>query len=133
YDGYLINYFSFGRASIDRFDEDPPLVFLLRREGGEPLSEPARGVDMTGDGDLRDTNDVFSAAPGSSDYTGLVRLVDVVVPADYASIDTSQDEAVADVMHAASLFRFGAVGGDYDSRVVVAAYPREDAVMNWPL
>ncbi|MCA9516803.1 MAG: hypothetical protein KC635_17800, partial [Myxococcales bacterium] len=133
YEGYLVDYFFFDHVPVDRFDDDPPLAFVLRREGGEPLSEPARGVDMTGDGDLRDTNDVFAATASSSGYTGLVRVVDVVVPADYASIDTSQDETVADVMHAATLFRFGAIGGDYDSATVVAAYPRADVVMNWPL
>lgn len=133
YRGYVVDYFDFEPVGVDRFDGAPPTAFVLRREGGEPLSEPVRGVDMTGDGDLRDTNDLFAASSGSREYTGLVRLVDVIVPAGYASIDTSRDETVAEIMHAAALFRFGAIGGDYDSAAVVAAYPREDVLMNWPL
>jgi len=36
-------------------------LYELRREGGDPLSEPVRHVDLDGDGDTDDTNDIFAS------------------------------------------------------------------------
>lgn len=66
-------------------------VYTLRREGGEPLSEPERGVDINGDGDLGDTNHVFEAGPDDAGYSPLVRVIEVVIAADAAAIDTGAD------------------------------------------
>ncbi|MFT5433596.1 MAG: hypothetical protein ACI9OJ_004302, partial [Myxococcota bacterium] len=71
-------------------------ALVLRREGGEPLDETLRGVDMTGDGDTNDGNTVFRVGLGSDDYTPLRKMVNVVVPADTESIDTNQDETDSD-------------------------------------
>lgn len=79
-------------------------LYVLRREGGDPLSEPSRGVDMTGDGDTNDSNDVFQLARGDDGYTPLSRIVSVTVPAGYMSIDSYENEAVADATNVADLF-----------------------------
>jgi hypothetical protein len=80
-------------------------VYLLTREGeSAPLHEGARMADLTGDGDQRDTNNVFGAGPRDGDYTPLWKLVLVTVPADYRSIDTSMDETVADYRSAGDMF-----------------------------
>lgn len=104
-------------------------VYHLRREGGEPLDEVVRGVDMTGDGDLDDTNQVFAAREGDADYTPLARATELVVAADTGSIDTYQDEALSDVDGLDDLF-----DDDGDPRLptVVAIYP-QDALRNLPL
>lgn len=78
-------------------------LFRLRREGGEPLSEPLRQVDMTGDGDINDSNDILSVYGA---YTPLRRLVSVTVPADYLSIDSVNDETAAELQNAEELFQY---------------------------
>jgi hypothetical protein len=71
-------------------------VYVLTREDETtPLHERARGTDLTGDGDRDDTNNVFGVDLGDADYSPLWREVHVVVPADYASIDTASDETMA--------------------------------------
>lgn len=94
-------------------------LLSLRREGGEPLSEPHRRVDMTGDGDRRDTNNIVFAKAGAGAGTGVLRRLSVVVAADYGSIDTSGDDAVADFTAGAQLFApeslNGTGNGDIDA------------------
>jgi hypothetical protein len=97
--GLAYHYFQFSEVPIDGGVHVPDAPrYVLRREGQEPLSEIVRHVDMDGDGDVEDTNDVLE---GSSP---LCRTVQVAVPAGTGSIDTSGSEAVADVMDAAQLF-----------------------------
>lgn len=79
-------------------------LYVLRREGGDPLSELTRGVDMTGDGDTNDSNNVFQFARGDDPYTPLSRIVSVTVPANYMSIDSYSDEALADATNDEDLF-----------------------------
>ena len=63
-------------------------VYLLTREGeSAPLSEPARMMDLNGDGDTQDSNNIFGVALSDADYTPLWRLVRVTVPAGLSSID----------------------------------------------
>ncbi|MBL4634441.1 MAG: hypothetical protein JKY56_11245, partial [Kofleriaceae bacterium] len=64
-------------------------MYTLRREGREALSEPRRGVDITGDGDLWDTNDIFLSSIGALDYSPLVRVNNVAVPLTTNSIDSA--------------------------------------------
>lgn len=45
------------------------------------LREDTLGLDLTGDGDLDDSNDLLSSVPGVPGYTALWRLRQVVVPA----------------------------------------------------
>lgn len=81
-------------------------LYRLRREGGEPLSEPVRRVDMTGDGDAADSNDILATrvAPWAQRRT----VVSVVVAADYLSIDSNADQTLADFTASGDLFTFAA-------------------------
>lgn len=80
-------------------------VYLLTREGeSAPLHERARGQDLTGDGDLGDANNILGARLEEADYTPLWAMVLVTVPSDYASIDTSMDQNIADAESATELF-----------------------------
>ncbi|MEO8706134.1 MAG: hypothetical protein ABI867_39255 [Kofleriaceae bacterium] len=105
YHGTSVPYFDFGMMPLDggvRVPEAPR--YLLRREGAEPLSEVVRHVDMDGDGDARDTNDVYAIDPAAFTSTPRLRSVEVVVRSTVASIDTSQDETIADLRDAVQLF-----------------------------
>jgi len=106
YQGFEVPMFQFDDVPLPEGALDVPTmpIFQLRREGGEPLSEPMRRVDMTGDGDTHDSNDVLLFAPSEAGFSPAMTTVSVVVGADYASIDTSQDDAVADFMAGADLF-----------------------------
>jgi hypothetical protein len=110
YRGRAGTYLDFGETKLASDNVTVPSVdfYVLRREGGEPLSEPLRGVDMTGDGDTRDTNDVFALPRSDAAWSPLCRERTVTVAVATKSIDTSGDEAVADVRSAAQLFSGGA-------------------------
>lgn len=54
-------------------------VYVLHRPGEPPLSEPQRHVDITGDGDVLDTNDVFQFAVANPAQTPLRRIVEVTI------------------------------------------------------
>lgn len=96
-------------------------VYSLRRDGeAMPIHERARGVDLTGDGDLSDSNNILGEALADLSYTPLWRPVSVTVPASYASIDTAMDETMADARASTDLFT---IAPDYsitpiDGRVV---------------
>jgi hypothetical protein len=109
YRGRAGTYLDFGVTELaaDRVTVPATPLYVLRREGGEPLSEPARGVDMTGDGDLRDTNNVFALPRSDAAWSPLCREIGVTVLASTQSIDSSRDEAVADVRAAVQLFGSG--------------------------
>lgn len=80
-------------------------VYVLTREGEDaPLNESMRNADLTGDGDQVDSNNLFGAGLEDADYTPLWQLVTVTVPADTGSIDTSMDEAVAEITADTQLF-----------------------------
>jgi hypothetical protein len=97
--GLRTHYYDFGPIPLVNRARVPEAVrYILRRTGEDPLSEPSRGVDMTGDGDLLDTNDVYTT-------TGpLARTVRVTVAAGTLSIDSSRNEAIADLRTATQLF-----------------------------
>lgn len=111
YRGMKASYFDFARAPIhgprgldDGIDVPISPHFVLGRLGEPPLSEARRGVDITTDGDLRDTNDIFGDSLAESTYTPLRRSWLVTVPPAYNSIDTSQDDSVADFDDLADIF-----------------------------
>jgi hypothetical protein len=127
YKGTTVHYFSFATLSVEGLRVPVPEAYLLRREGGEPLSELERGVDMTRDGDLADTNDLFAAAPGDDDYSDMFALVDVVVTdGDY--IDTHQNDSASDLTDAAQLFSEEAPDPDR----VIALRP-QGTIVNRPI
>ncbi len=109
YDGEVGAYFDLGAGML--LDDLVHLAeqnhYVLRREGGEPLSEPLRGVDMDGDGDTHDTNDVFAFAPATAGASPLCHEVLVTVPAGTESIDTTMDQTRAAIEGEADLFTRG--------------------------
>ena len=129
YRGHEIHYFDFDTVPVRAADLPVSTVYQLRREGGEPLSEPVRGVDLNADGDVLDTNDIFSDGPGDETYSGLVRVVEVVVVADTHSIDGDGAPGVTGI---GDLFR--RVGGELvpEADRVVAVYP-QTKVLNRPI
>jgi hypothetical protein len=107
YEHHTVAYFDFGELAISHSVEVAASPrYVLRREGEEPLSEPIRGVDIDGDGDVVDSNDILPAAG-----TPLCQRVDVVIAPTMASIDTSHDDAVADLTSEPQLFAPGPVAG----------------------
>ena len=107
YEHHTVAYFDFGELAITSSVEVAASPrYVLRRDGEEPLSEPIRGVDMDGDGDVVDSNDILPAAG-----TPLCQRVDVVIAPTIASIDTSRDDAVADLTSEPQLFDPGPVAG----------------------
>lgn len=80
------------------------LVYELQREGGVVLSEAVRKVDMTGDKDTADTNNIFKTSLEAEVYTPLVNVVTVTVSQEYNSIDTFSDQTQADFRSATDLF-----------------------------
>jgi hypothetical protein len=80
-------------------------VYVLTRDGETmPILERMRGMDLTGDGDLSDSNNLLGTRPGEGDYSSLWHVVQVTVPAAYASIDTAMDDAMAEARAATDLF-----------------------------
>lgn len=125
YRGVRVHYFDLGVMPIEDDTEIPEVRrYVLRREGQEPLSERLRNIDMTGDGDTLDTNDVYEHAAGDPRPSPSCRRVDVVVPAAIASIDTSRDQDVADIRGASQLFAPDPVPG------TVIAYTVTDELRN---
>jgi hypothetical protein len=99
----LVN-FAFRQLLEDKTHVPIAEIYLLRREGGDPLSEGLRGVDMTGDGDILDSNNLFQFGLTDDGYSPLSRVVFVTVPDTYMSIDSYQDEGMADAMDDGALF-----------------------------
>lgn len=125
YDGKTVPYFDFGRMPLVDGSAIPEARrIVLRRAGDEPISEVTRHVDLTGDGDTSDTNDVLEGAPGVAPVTPRMRTTTVVVPANTASIDTSRDETVSDVTATAQLF-------NPTPTSLVVGYTPSDEVANW--
>jgi hypothetical protein len=123
YQGELVRYYDLGAIALDQGVHVPEVPrYVLRRDGGEPLSEPVRHIDLDGDGDILDSNDVFAARPADETYAARWRTVTVAVPAATASIDTSHDETVADMRAATQLFDPDPVAG------VVLAFDVTDEV-----
>lgn len=127
YKGKRVYYFSFTTAPVVDARVSTPPMYTLRREGGELLSEQVRGVDMTADGDLLDSNDLFSAAPGDADYSDMVTLVEVVVQ-DGKFIDRTGSDTESELDDAADLFRDGAP----DPERTIALHP-QGRLLNRPI
>ncbi len=107
YDGVTVPYFDFGPMPlVDGASIPEARRVVLRRAGDEPLSEIERNVDLTGDGDTTDTNDILEGAPSLS-TSPRMRTIAVAVADTTASIDTSRDEAIADVTSFGQLFAPG--------------------------
>ncbi len=80
-------------------------MFVVSREGKEPLSEPLRGVDMTGDDDTLDTNNVFELGRSSEGYTPLTQRINIVLPDDdFPLLDTTGDETSSGLQNFTDIF-----------------------------
>lgn len=128
YRGMSVGYYDFGEMPLmaDRVGVPESPHYVIRREGGEPLSEPIRGIDMVGDGDLTDTNDIYVGTADDPMRSPLCRTIEVAVDAAIDSIDTSRDDAVADLRSADQIFAPGPVPG------VVSAFDVTDLLWNCP-
>jgi hypothetical protein len=127
YKGMSVDHFDFGEFALEENTNVPTGPrYVLRREGGEPLSEVLRGVDITGDGDTNDTNDVFAGPPDDDAFTPLCQTVAVAVAAATDSIDDSGDETMAGIRAASDLFDPDAVPG------TVVAFSATDDLRDCP-
>ncbi|HWM86874.1 MAG TPA: hypothetical protein VNO33_13570 [Kofleriaceae bacterium] len=125
--GMTVDYYDFGPFALEpRADVPTRPRYVLRRVGGEPLSEVLLSLDITGDGDRNDTNDVFPDRAGEPAYSPLCQTVDVAVDAAIDSIDTFADETMSAIRAATDLFDPDAVEG------IVAGYQVTEDLRNCP-
>lgn len=129
YEGRAIWSMGFGELFVPGATLPIVSQYMLRREGGEPISEVERGVDMTGDGDAVDTNDLFASEVGAAGYSPLVQVVEVVVTPAINGIDSYQDQAESDLTSVAQLFEDD---GRTPTPTVVRSIRRTTAVLNRP-
>lgn len=123
FNGVTVPYFDFGPMPlVDGATIPEARRVVLRREGDESLSEIERNVDLTGDGDVSDTNDILEDRPGPS-VSPRMRTIRVAVADSTASIDTSRNEAIADIKAIDQLFAPGPTS-------LVVAFSSGD-VANW--
>jgi hypothetical protein len=157
YDGHGVAYYRGMEVAYFDFDERGarPLegremilgsVYELTRVSESlPLSEPVRQVDMNGDGDTNDTNNVFDLylgkAGANDDYSPLWQVVHVTVPEDTVSIDSNCDPVtlLCTFLTERHLFERGADGSrtpaidpDTDAPYIVG-YEETERYVNCPL
>jgi hypothetical protein len=102
-------------------------MYVLAREGQAALSEPERGVDITGDGDIRDSNNILTGARSDEAYTPRCRRVEVTLASDIDQlIDITLDETSSAISRATDLFNPGPVAG------TVVAFDETDQFINCP-
>jgi len=131
--GQTVHYFDLGKMPLTAAttpDESP--IYVLSRQGQVPLSEPIRGVDITGDGDISDTNNVFALSKRDANYTPLCHQIDVIVPASSLSlIDTTGSETASAIRKATDLFDPSPVVGNviaFDDTGVFGNCPQQSEV-----
>ncbi len=127
WEGLSVDHYDFGPTAI----EDRAVVpvrsrYVLHREGREPLSEVVRGVDITKDGDLNDTNDIFTDRAGQDDFSPLCRTVEVAIAQGTEAIDTFMDQSMSAIRAATDLFDPDAVEG------IVIGFQETDQLRNCP-
>ena len=106
YRGESLAYFELGAVPLaqDAVTVVASTRYVLSRVGEPPLSEIVRRVDMDGDGDTDDSNDILSGVAAQVASSPAYATVDVTVPATVQSIDTTHDQTLADLRDAAQLF-----------------------------
>jgi hypothetical protein len=127
YRGMTVPYFDFGPMPLVAGSSPGERArYRLHRVGEDPLDEPVRGVDMTGDGDIEDTNDIYAGNGDPHAVTPHARTIDLTIPASVASIDTNHDETRATVIDAKQLFA-------PDPTMLVVAIQSSDELHDRPL
>ena len=127
--GMVVSGYDMGFMPVDGGTTVPASpMYVLSREGGEPLSEPERRVDITGDGDIYDSNNIFPHLHADAAYSPLCQRVEVTVPSDIAQnlIDDTLDETLSDLSRATDLFNPGPVAG------TVVAFDETEQLINCP-
>jgi hypothetical protein len=106
YEGFQGVYFDLGESSLgpDNVSVPENALYELRREGGDPLSEAVRHVDLDGDGDTNDTNDIFASGLGDLTWSPRCHVISVTVGRDVDSIDTTHSEANVEIGAESDLF-----------------------------
>lgn len=127
WEGRTVDYFDLGDMPLEAGSHVPDDArYVIRREGSEPLSEPVRGVDLTGDGDLDDSNDVLARAQGEEGASPLCRTVDVAVVVGTEAIDTFADQTLSSIRAGTDLFDPDAIEG------LVVAFDETEDLRNCP-
>ncbi|MEM9070192.1 MAG: hypothetical protein AAGE52_16915 [Myxococcota bacterium] len=107
-------------------------VYILQRDGSdEPLSEPLRSVDINGDGDANDSNNIFGVGFEDGDYTPLWQPVRTTVPSETVSIDS--DASAPEYSEDDDLFDVDPISYDISPLEVVVDHVFEDDLINCPL
>jgi hypothetical protein len=114
-----------GTFPLERGGITTPDAYVLRRQN-EPdaLDEAVAQRDLNQDGDMQDSNVVFSLDAGETGYTSLWQQVDVVVPSDYA-FGTSRGEG--------DLFVMEDAGVHAKEGAVIEYGPAPDTLLNRPI
>lgn len=107
--GFQVTAFDFtethGARLLEESDVPVRNVYVLRRSGEAlPISEPMRELDLTGDGDQRDSSNIFGVDLDDFDYTPLWQVVQVEVSDAYQGIDTFGDQGQSDYREAHDMF-----------------------------
>ena len=110
-----VYFYDFGLMPI-LSESVPQATKLLRlsRVGEPPLSELERGVDITGDGDVFDTNEIIGLRIDQPGATPACEIVNVLVPGGVGApdlIDTTGSELISDLDALESLFNPNPVVG----------------------
>ena len=137
--GFRVTVFDFnaahGTALLQAGEVPFRNVYMLRRTSeAQPVSESARGVDLSGDGDQRDSSNIFGVDLSDGDYTPLWQLVDVEVADTYQGIDTFMDDTQSDYRDVHQMFDVDLV--DYSITPIPGAIVRHmetGTLLNCPL
>lgn len=114
-----------GTFVLERGAISTPNVYVLRRQNEvDALDEAVLERDLNEDGDMQDSNVVFSVDAGEAGYTSIWQQVEVIVPPDYAFGD-SQAEG--------DLFVMEEWGLHAKDGAVVEYAPTEDTLLNRPI
>ena len=132
YRGVQVPIYGFGNFEAAEYGTAPVAdVVRLRIEGGEPLDEGVRHVDMTGDDDTSDSNNLFETTDGKI-TTPLWRVVTAAVPTGTSTIDTTNDEKTSDLMSYDDLFD-ESVDDTVSPKERVVAFEATAVLVNCPI
>ncbi|MEO8551397.1 MAG: hypothetical protein ABI678_15570 [Kofleriaceae bacterium] len=121
YRGMTVPYYDFGPMPlIGGVMVGERARFRLHRQGEDVLDEIDRGVDITGDGDLGDTNDIYAGQGDPLALTPHARTIDVTIVSSVAAIDSYNDETLSDVKTESALFT------PAPTSLVVAVHPSDE-------
>lgn len=126
--GKRVKYYDLGQMpTAENATPSESSMIVLAKEGQLPVSEPERNVDVTGDGDTLDTNNVFEFARLEESYTPLTRRINVTLAeSEIRLIDSTRDQEDSEVN------RFSEVLGIMPLPEIIAAFEITDELRNLP-